>query len=192
MVEISPFATSTAAGIAFNYDDPRPAMIDLRDTIHRLSRESRWANNIQFVSYTVAQHSLLVAEACQLPASRPYALLHDAAEAYTRDLPTPFKLWLSHQGADVMALEHRILACVFEAFAMPRPSSQIYADVHQADQRVLATEWRDVVAWHGTGWQPSAPPLPRVIKFKPQPTVAAEFETALHAALAPFRARRFA
>lgn len=187
MTPLSPFWITTSEAIAFDYNDPRPEMISERDLIHHLSRESRWANNIEFASFTVAQHSMVVAAACKLPQSRPYALLHDGAEVYTRDLPTPFKLWLADQGADIVGLEHRIFAAILIRLGLPMPSPDITADVHQADQRALATEHRDVVKGRRPDWTPKAPPLSSKIRFKPQPKIEEEFTYALASALQPYR-----
>ena len=186
---LSPFWINTASGRCFDYADPRPDMICLNDIVHHLSRESRWGNNIEFASFVVAQHSLIVASACRLVASRPYALLHDAPEAYIRDLATPWKLWLIDQGADVVGLERKILhQAIYPAFNLPLPSQAILEDVHNADQISLATEYRDVVKGKSEHWAPSAPALPGRIKFMPQAKVEEAFRKALEGALRPFGA----
>lgn len=181
------FFKTLASGRDFYFADPRPEMICLRDIVHHLSRENRWGNNIEFPSYSVAQHSLLVAQTCRLPQSRPYALLHDAVEMVTRDLATPWKGFLAELGADVVAYERRVLnEAVYPAFGLPRPGSEINADVDQADQVALATEYRDVVAGRSRDWAPRARPLPNRIKFMTQPVVEEKFQLALEAALRPF------
>lgn len=186
-MNLSPYWINTASGRAFDFADPRPEMISLDDIVHHLSRESRWANNIEFVSFTVAQHSLIASSACRLLASRPYVLLHDAPEAYIRDLATPWKRWLMDQGADVAGLERTILEkAIYPAFNLPLPSKAILDDVHQADEIALATEFRDVVKGRAEGWAPSATPLPSRVKFLPQHKVEETFRRALEAALRPF------
>lgn len=175
------------SGLIFDFAAPSPDMIRLEDVVHVLARLNRWGGNIEPVSYSVAQHSLLVAQACRLPQSRPYALLHDAAEAYIGDLPTPFKLWLAHAGADIAGLERRILTqAVFPAFGLPSPSAAVYADVHEADQIALATEHRDVVRGRHRDWAPTARPLANREKFMPVPKVEELFRLALDGALRPF------
>lgn len=166
----------TAAGRAFDFDDPRPDMIDARALACQLSREGRWSNNLHF-PFSVGQHSMLVAEAIREPAWRIYGLLHDAAESFTRDLGTPFKDWLLAQGADVRELERKILnQAVFPHFGLPRPTWAIAEAVDIADARVLATEYRDVVQGKDPAlWKPSGEPLGRTVRFKRPDVVEDEF-----------------
>jgi len=177
--ELSPFWVFTAAGICFDFDNPRPEMIEPRALAWQLSGEGRWANNTHW-HLSVAQHSLIVANAIPRPEWRIYGLLHDAAESVTRDLSTPFKAWLQAQGADVVGLERRILMAVWERFNLPQPTAEIAAAVDLADARALATEYRDVVKGKGPAWVPSAPPLPgKPIRFIRRDQVEEEFLKAL-------------
>ncbi len=176
---LSPFWVYTAAGLPFDFANPRPEMIDLRALAWQLSGECRWANNTNW-PLSVAQHSIMVAQAMPRPEWRIYGLLHDAAEAFTRDLPTPFKLWLKAQGADVPALEARILAdAIYPYFDLAHPWAEIEQVVASADARALATEYRDCVMGKGSEWVPSAPPLARVVKFKRRDVAEEEFLEAL-------------
>lgn len=157
------YPLSTAAPVPFDYGNPSASMIDLRAIASHLASEPRWANNLNF-HYSVAQHSLLVASIIPRFEWRIYGLLHDAAEMFTRDLPTSFKHWLVDQGADVYALERRILNCVWRHFELPAPTAEIAAAVDRADAIALATEWRDVVRNKTGNWTPPALPLPRPIR----------------------------
>lgn len=180
----SPFWKTMPSGIAFDFVDPRPEMVRLEDIVHVLARTNRWGGNIEAVTYTVAQHSLVTAQACKLPQSRAYALLHDAAEAYIGDLPTPLKLWIADAGADIIKLEMSILFdAIFPALGLPRPSSEVIADVHNADQIALATEYRDIVKGRHPDFTPKAPPLKTKIKFQATPVVEDSFRLALDSVL---------
>lgn len=190
MTAFTPTSSIDASGHVFDFANPETAHYSIETIAHHLSRENRWANNIEPVSFTVAQHSLLVAAACRLPASRPYALIHDAPEAWTRNLTTPFKLWLAGQGADIVALERRIFTAILKAFGLPGPTAEIYADVHQADQIAVATEWRDIVRGRdAASWEPRARPIGIRIKFMTQPDIEATYRAALESALGPFMGR---
>lgn len=176
---LSPFWVFTASGTPFDYDNPRPEMIEDRALAWQLSGEGRWANNTHF-HLSVAQHSLLVASLIPRPEWRIYGLLHDAAEAFTRDLPTPFKLWLDNQGADVPALEERILSdAVLPHFALPEPWPELKHAVDSADAKALATEYRDVVMGKGPEWVPKAQPANRPVCFQNRIDVFDAFLTAL-------------
>ncbi|UYN98389.1 MAG: hypothetical protein KIT02_10465 [Devosia sp.] len=184
MTALSPFWKAMPSGRAFDFANPRPDMVCLDDIVHVLARVNRWGGNIEPVTFSVAQHSLLVASACKLPQSRPYALLHDAAETYTGDMVSPFKAWLEHQGAGVVALEMRILfTAVFPALGIALPTPVITRDVHQADQVAMATEYRDIAKGRHPDFVPKAPPLRTRIKFMPVPRVEEEFRKALEGAL---------
>ena len=175
------------SGRDFNFADPQPDMICLDDIVHCLARTNRWGGNIEPMSYSVAQHSLVTASAVKRPASRVYALLHDAAEAYIGDLPTPFKLWVADAGADIIGLEMRILyGAIFPALGIEPPSPEIAADVHDADQAALATEFRDIVKGRNESWSPKAPPLKTRIKFQPVVMVEDAIRAALRGALQPY------
>lgn len=181
------FFKTLASGRDFDFASPSPDMICLRDIVHHLSRENRWANNIEFPSYTVAQHALMVAQLCRLPQSRPYALLREAATMLTRDLPGPWKGFLSELGADVVAYERKVLnEAVYPAFGLPRPTREIAGDVDMADQIAFATEYRDVVAGRSNAWAPTVKPASTRIKFMTQPIVEEKYHLALEAALRPF------
>lgn len=181
------FFVTLASGRDFHFANPTPAMICLDDVVHHLSRENRWYNNIEAVSFTVAQHSLLVASACRLPQSLPYALLHDTLEMVSRDLPTPFKGFLRELGADIIGWESRTMrAAVYPAFGLPLPSNSIAQDVDQADQIALATEYRDVVKGRSDTWRPTAKPLSFPIRFMTQPKIEEMFRLKLQSTLRPF------
>lgn len=182
------FWVFSASGRPFDFVDPRPEMIDERALAWQLSLEGRWANNVQF-PLSVAQHSLIVAKAISNPAWRVYGLLHAAAEAFTRDWPTPLKD-LALVGApgygggfDIRAVEHRILSnAVYPLFDLPLPTAEIAKAIDIADAQALATEYRDVVRGKGPEWIPAAAPLPgKPIRFRKQADVEQEFLDALAA-----------
>lgn len=85
--------TLTFSGRTLDFADPKPEAIDIIDIARGLGGESRF--NSQIVRfYSVAEHSVLVAMRLEEVGRADLALpglLHDAHEAYTRDVSKPFK-----------------------------------------------------------------------------------------------------
>jgi hypothetical protein len=96
----------TFSGIAFDLDPPNPGSVRLIDIAHGLAHQCRFAGQcLKF--YSIAQHSVLVSQIVEkaigaLPCNKLTAaqkaghvlsaLLHDAGEAYTCDVPNPVKI----------------------------------------------------------------------------------------------------
>lgn len=96
----------TFSGLAFDLDPPNPDLVRPIDIAHGLAHQCRFAGHTSRF-YSVAQHSVLVSQIVErairaLPQHRltdeqkaEYALtalLHDAGEAYTCDVPNPVKV----------------------------------------------------------------------------------------------------
>jgi hypothetical protein len=128
----------------FYFDDPRPSDFAIEDIAHGLSMICRFGGQAQ-TFYSVAQHSVLVA--AQVPQKfRREALLHDRAEAYLgSDLVRPIKYGLPVYGE----MERRILAVSAPVFDVPVEMS---SEVHEADERMLVTEARQLFTGHKNGW----------------------------------------
>jgi 5'-nucleotidase len=115
--------------------DPRPEEIDLRDIARALSMQCRWGGHVNRF-YSVAQHCVSVSEHC--PAHPIEGLLHDAAEAYLVDVPTPIKRHLD----GYLEIERNLLGVIGERFGVWL--KDLPPEVHFQDQRALATEQRDL------------------------------------------------
>ncbi|MDY0003541.1 MAG: phosphohydrolase [Polyangia bacterium] len=124
--------------------------IDVRDIAHSLSLQSRFNGHcLRF--YSVAEHSVRVSRV--VPASDAlWGLLHDAAEAYIGDLPRPVKA----NAPEFRGIEDRLLLVVAEAFGLPWPMPEA---VRLADDRLLSTEARDLMAPHPASWNLREEPL---------------------------------
>ena len=92
----------TVTGRLVDIENPDPATINIEDIAWGLSRMPRFCGHtITIVPYTVAQHSMFVADEVEAYLGKELntkeyqlilkALLHDAAEVYTGDLPSPMK-----------------------------------------------------------------------------------------------------
>lgn len=133
----------THSGLHFDLIDPQPDMIDVVDIIKGLSRESRFSGQTK-IFYSVAQHCTLASEI--VPEEFAFeALMHDASEAYIKDIPRPLKQILP----DYRLVEARIEAVIRDRFGLP--AAQSYP-VTQADRIMLATERRDLMPKDDTEW----------------------------------------
>lgn len=154
----------TECGAKFHIYRPDPADVRISDLQWALAKLCRFnGHTVDF--YSVAQHSCLVMDLVP-PAAKPYALLHDAHEAYVGDLVQPVKNGLSAQARfewDEMVA--RIDAAIHTAFGLDWPvHPNIARLVHEADLVALATERRDILS-PGPAWEialPSPAPLPRL------------------------------
>lgn len=133
----------THTGHHVDLADPQPDMIDLVDIVVGLSREARFAGQSK-VFYSVAQHSTL-ASRIVAPEFALEALLHDASEAYLKDIPRPLKLLLP----DYRRIEHRMQDVIRARFGLP--DAQSYP-VTEADRIMLATERRDLMPEDACDW----------------------------------------
>lgn len=109
--------------------NPQPEQIHIDDLAECLSRECRWSGSI---AISVAEHSCLLAEIAS-PDMKIYALLHDAAEAYTGDIPSPIKklltidaslAWVDEVNISFTQMEERILECICRSLDVPFDQSK--------------------------------------------------------------------
>lgn len=133
----------TNSGKHFDFADPRPDQIDILDIAQGLANECRYAGQCR-VFYSVAQHSYLASQIVN-PRRALEALLHDAAEAYCKDIPRPLKYMLP----DYQAIEERVESAIRERFKLP---AQMSPEVKRADLILLATERRDLMPADDTPW----------------------------------------
>lgn len=89
---------------AFDLLAPAPEMVDAEDIAHALSRLNRFSGHTHGEPYSVAHHSMLVADLLASWGAPPEVvregLLHDAPEAYYGDLVSPLKMALRLSAAE--------------------------------------------------------------------------------------------
>ncbi|MGH2359521.1 MAG: phosphohydrolase [bacterium] len=137
---------------------PSAADVDLLDIAHSLAHQCRFAGHTRSF-YSVAQHSVLVSRVCA-PQDALYGLLHDAAEAYLVDVPSPLKHspeFEAYRTAE--ALVHR---AIMDAFGLPE--YDLPESVEAADRIVGFAELSALMplelATLYVGRNGSPPPLP--------------------------------
>jgi uncharacterized protein len=132
--------------------NPDPADIDIGDIAHGLARVARWnGQTVGDHAFSVAQHSLLVAEiAAALEPAWPVpwrlaALLHDAPEYVVGDLISPFKAAI---GYDYKAFELRLLAAVHRRFEVAEElPAAVAATIKRADAVAAYFEATDLAGF---------------------------------------------
>lgn len=131
----------TASGVRFFPCDPRPEEIFIRDIAHALSIENRFGGHLP-EPYSVASHCVLASSIVAFMGGsleeQKWALLHDAAEAYVKDIPRPLKRAL---GETYRQIEKRVQACIAERFGL---MSEMPPIVKLADELCLSIERRDL------------------------------------------------
>lgn len=130
------------SGCLFDYNNPAASPVQIEDIAAALSKVCRFSGHIHRF-YSVAQHavntSLIVA-----PEYAFTALMHDTAEAFTNDLPTPLK----YAVPIFKDLEVRIEGAMSEKFGFEYPLPEA---VKIADLQMLSIEKvrlkRDLSVW---------------------------------------------
>jgi hypothetical protein len=132
----------TYSGRLIDVLDPRPADIAPEDIAHALACTCRF-NGHSREFYSVAQHSILVAEIC----GHPWGLLHDAAEAYMGDIVRPLKGCLALANERYLerwqSVEDRLLGVIANRFRVKGFPDE--DRLEEADNQALATEIRDLI-----------------------------------------------
>ncbi|EKN3986059.1 HD family hydrolase [Yersinia enterocolitica] len=134
---------TTYSGLTFDYLKPVSSSICDKDIIQGLSNDCRFAGQLP-VFYSVAQHCWLMSQIVPEEFALE-ALLHDASEAYCRDIPSPLKRLLP----DYKVIEHRIDTAIREKFGLPAEKSSV---VHYCDLIMLATERQELDIDDGKEW----------------------------------------
>jgi uncharacterized protein len=136
----------TSTGRAWCADDPRGYDYQIGEIAHALSHICRYAGHCREF-YSVAQHSVLVLELVRYyhprQPKRLYraALLHDAAEAYCMDVPSPLKRMPMMEGYRKWI--HGVEEAIEDHFHLGQHPLNPW--IKDADLRALATEKRDIL-----------------------------------------------
>lgn len=141
------------SGHYFDLANPTPETVDIVTIAHCLARECRYGNHTP-EHYSVAEHLLHCTDLAERDGVRGDVLkavfLHDAAEAYLRDLSKPLKVMLP----EYSRIESRVSAAVAKRFGVDFDAN--YALIKKYDRIMLKAEkqqiWpNDAEKWNGFG-----------------------------------------
>jgi uncharacterized protein len=142
--------------------DPRPDEVFVADIAHALSMKCRWGGHSKRF-YSVAEHSVLIS--FHVPSHVAlWGLLHDAAEAYSADIPSPLKQNLTGW----QPMEDRIMEAVCVRFNLPMTEPAI---VKSFDIAICADERAAFMAPCQREWAALPAPIGANIRCL-SPTVA--------------------
>jgi len=147
--------------------------VHIDDIAHALSMQCRFNGHCNRF-YSVAQHSVHVAEICRERECTTLgvlgALLHDAAEAYTGDLVRPLKMLLPGAYERIERQAERAVSTAL----MPHGARVGGQEAKRADMIMLATEARDLMGVNcARYWESIAGVKPREERITPlQPNEA--------------------
>jgi len=131
----------TFSGGQVFFFEPERSNIEFKDISHGLSLLCRF-NGATKSFYSVAQHSVIVAENVYKETknkSLAYtALMHDAAEAFISDVPSPFKKFFQ----DFSECEKRMEIWLAQRFGFGFPFGDL---IKKHDLTALSTEMRDLM-----------------------------------------------
>lgn len=148
---MTPYIT-TFTGKKFHFLEPNDDEIDIKDIAYALANQCRFNGHVPF--FSVAEHSVAVAARLH-PSMQLAGLLHDAAEAYLSDIPSPVKQFLP----DYQAMEETVQNAIHKKFGLdinPTTASAVKA----ADQEACWTEAHYLLRDKGADWVP--------VVFKPE------------------------
>ena len=126
--------------------DPDPDTICIEDIAHALANKCRYGGHVKDF-YSVAQHSIIVANFCGSPL---HGLMHDAAEAYLADITSTIKRLFP----DFIRAEKILMEAIYAAFDFPDVSEDEKKAIHLTDRAILRVEWKALMndpSGHGLG-----------------------------------------
>lgn len=145
------YKIGTFYGKTIDYKNPTADQIDIRDIAHNLSQENRFLGKTK-KPYSVAQHCVLgsvILEEMGTPELALMFLLHDAAEAYLKDIPTPLKKLL---GSTYLSIEYAFQRVIYDKFNLNHFEVD-HEDIKRIDLAMLATEKEQLIGDDGVGWE---------------------------------------
>ena len=155
----------TYSGKRFDWENISSEAVNIVDVAHALGMICRFTGSV-LRFYSVAEHSIHVCDLAP-PELKLDALLHDAAEAYIGDIARGLKDKLREVAPEGMGrFEHDVETAVASAFRLTWPPSK---KIKEIDNRLLATERKQLMAPVDWDWNPLPEPYPdlEIVGFGP-------------------------
>lgn len=132
---------ATVSGRIINLMEPATQDYILEDIAHGLSANFRW-NGHTVTGYTIAEHCLRVSERVSKKA-KPYALFHDAEEAYWGDMIRPIKMILKDEGSALIAKMSDMRISILKKFGIEY-DEEIEKEVKEIDNLEMSDEFDEM------------------------------------------------
>lgn len=162
----------TVSGRKIDVSNPDPNTIVIEDIAWALSRMPRFSgHSIPYVPYSVAQHCIRVAEdlADSGPRIQLLGLLHDAAEAYINDLPSPVK-HIPEIHTVIKKLEDNLMLAVYKAVGIDPMTHDEELIVKSSDKIQQAVEAYNFMYSRGADWNLPDVSFKKLQEFEPPMT----------------------
>lgn len=144
-VDLDSLYIQTFTGKKFYYFNPNTEAVDILDIATALSRTCRFSG-MSREFYSVAEHSYHCSYLVP-PELALEALLHDASEAYTGDLPKPLKRGIAKV---IEPLEDEILSMIFDKWDLEFPFPP---EIKKVDMQMLYWERHAIMGSPDNQWE---------------------------------------
>lgn len=146
----------TVTGRLIDIANPDPDVIEIEDIAWGLSRLNRFAGHtITAIPPTVAQHSIFVSDLIYAAHKDEdlalIGLMHDAAESFLGDIPSPVK-HIDAIAQVVREVEDNLLSVIFDKFLGRQPTENEKKICHQFDKQAQFVEAYHFMHSRGLKW----------------------------------------
>jgi hypothetical protein len=135
----------TYSGAHFSLTDRDTWVFDIQDISKALSNMCRYTGHVEF--YSVAEHLVRVGNYLHdhgYPQRTQFmGLMHDAHEAYTSDVPSPFKKLIHIDGKPLKEVEDDVTDAIYKQFGILLNDTVSRNAVDQADHEVFLQEYAE-------------------------------------------------
>lgn len=147
----------TVSGNSIDPANPDPDLINIKDIAWSLSRIARFAGHtITAIPYNVAQHSCFVASLIKNEGYNAnvvqFGLLHDAAESFIGDIPSPIKK-IPELKTVIDEIENKLLAVIYNKFVGRQPTEDEWEIVKFFDKKAQFIEAYNFMNSRGRNWE---------------------------------------